>query len=271
MLHLSTIALPGPSAIIPPSRMPRRTIFFAIFALAVSAGCVRLGFWQVSRLRERQARNAAVLARLQQPPRVVTELSGDTAVRFRRAWAEGRYDFANELVLATRPRRGSPGIHILTPLLLGSGDTAVLVNRGWVYSPDGLHVDLQPWREPEMARVEGFVEEYSAAPGDVGIPSFNLAVRRLNLDSISERVPHPLLSVVLVQQLDSGVAAAAARQTPVRAEPPPLSEGSHRAYAVQWFGFALVGIAGTAVVMVRDRQRRHAGGGAGRPVSRGAG
>jgi surfeit locus 1 family protein len=244
--------------------VPRRTILFAVFALLVSAGCVRLGFWQISRLRERQARNAAVLARLQQPARPVTALAGDTAVRFRRAWAEGRYDFANELVLATRSRMGSPGVHILTPLLLG-GDTAVLVNRGWIYSADGLHVDLAPWREPEMARVEGFIEEYSAVPGNVGIASFPLALRRLNLDSIRARVSHPLLPVVLVQQVDSGVAAAAARKIPVRAEPPPLSEGSHRAYAVQWFGFALVGIAGTAVVVFRERQRQRAGEGSERP------
>jgi surfeit locus 1 family protein len=246
--------------------VPRRTLVFAIFALLVSAGCVRLGFWQISRLRERQIRNTAVLARLEQPARPVTALVSDTGVRFRRAWAEGRYDFANQLVLAMRPRMGSPGIHILTPLVLG-GDTAVLVNRGWIYSADGLRVDLTPWREPEMARAEGFVEEFSAVPGDVGIASVPLAVRRLNLDSIRTRLPYELLPVVLVQQVDSGVAAAAARNLPVRAEPPPLSEGSHRAYAVQWFGFALVGIAGTVVVVLRDRQRQRARVGAGRSVS----
>lgn len=243
--------------------MARRTFFFAIFAIAVSLGCVRLGFWQVSRLRERQARNASIVNRLEHPPLPVTELAGDTGVRFRRAWAEGRYDFSHELVLASRSRLGSPGVHILTPLRLAGTDSAVLVNRGWVYSPDGMRVDLDPWREPEAARVEGFVEEYFHEPAPVSTPSFDQAVRRLNLDSIRVRIPYPLYPVVLVQQLDSGVAAAAASGTPVRAEPPPLSEGSHRAYAVQWFGFALVGLAGTAMVVLRDRQRTREGEGRG--------
>lgn len=244
--------------------MAKRTLLFAVFAIAVSFGCVRLGFWQISRLRERQARNAAVVERLQHPPVHVTRLAGDTGVRFRRAWAEGRYDFAHELVLASRSRLGSPGVNILTPLRLEGSDSAVLVNRGWVYSPDGMRVDLEPWREPEVARVDGFVEEYFREPAPVSTPSFDRAVRRLNLDSIRARLPYPLLAVVLVQQQDSGVAAAAASGTPVRAEPPPLSEGSHRAYAVQWFGFALVGLAGTAMVVLRDRQRGGAGPGRGR-------
>ncbi|HSA57815.1 MAG TPA: SURF1 family protein [Gemmatimonadaceae bacterium] len=244
--------------------MARRTLFFAVFAIAVSLGCVRLGFWQVSRLRERQARNAAVVERLRFPPAPVTALPADTGVRFRRSWAEGRYDFAHELVLAGRSRLGSPGVHILTPLRLTGSDTAVLVNRGWVYSADGVRVDLVRWREPEQAHVEGFVEEFSREPAPVRTPSFERAVRRLNLDSIRARVPYPIHAVVLVQQRDSGVAAAAASGTPVRAEPPPLGEGSHRAYAVQWFGFALVGLVGTAMVVLRDRQR-------GRGRSRGEG
>ena len=37
-----------------------------LLCLLVAAGCVRLGVWQVSRLKERRARNAALAARLSQ-------------------------------------------------------------------------------------------------------------------------------------------------------------------------------------------------------------
>lgn len=238
-------------------RIRRGTLFFAVFAIAVSLGCVRLGFWQISRLRERQARNALILSRLQQPPVPVTAFAGDTGIRFRRAWAAGRYDFANEVVLATRSRSGSPGVHIITPLVLG-GDTAVLVNRGWVYSPDGMHVDLARWREADTAMVEGFVEEYAApTPGPVTTPSVANAYRRLDLDSLRARLPYTLVPAVLVQQRDSALAAAG--KVPARVDPPPLSEGPHRAYAVQWFAFALVGVAGTGVVVARDLRHRRQG------------
>jgi cytochrome oxidase assembly protein ShyY1 len=61
---------------------------------------------------------------------------------------------------------------------------------------------------------------------------------------------------VLVQRLDSGEFVAVDRGTPVRADPPPLGEGSHRAYAIQWFAFAFVGIVGTFLVLNRDRSNR---------------
>jgi surfeit locus 1 family protein len=233
--------------------MRRGTIFFAIFAIAVSLGCVRLGFWQISRLRERQARNELVFSRLEAPPVPVHALIGDTANRFRRATAEGRYDFDHELIYALRPREGSPGVNILTPLLIAP-DTALLVNRGWVYSPNGMTVDLSRWREPDTARVEGFVERFVVADVPVSTLSATRAVRRLDLDSIQARIPYRLLPLIVVQQ--KAAPPAAAEDTPVRVAPPPLSEGSHRAYAIQWFGFALVGIVGT--ILVAERDRRHA-------------
>lgn len=233
--------------------MRRGTIFFAIFAIAVSLGCARLGFWQISRLRQRQARNELVLGRLEAAPVPARALVGDTGNRFRRTTAEGRYDFDHEMVYALRPRDGSPGVNILTPLLI-SPDTALLVNRGWVYSPDGMTVDLSRWREADTAKVEGFIERFVVTDVPVSTPSAARAVRRLDLDSIQARLPYRLLPLIVVQQ--TSAPPAFVDQTPVRVAPPPLSEGSHRAYAIQWFGFALVGIVGT--ILVAERDRRHA-------------
>jgi surfeit locus 1 family protein len=119
-----------------------------------------------------------------------------------------------------------------------------------------MRVDLALFREDSIAVIDGFVEEYSVAQGPVSTPSVVRAVRRLDRDSVAARVPYPLAAVVLVQQLDSGEAVAVDRGTPVRVEPPPLDEGPHRAYAIQWFAFALVGVVGTLLVLQRDRTRR---------------
>jgi surfeit locus 1 family protein len=232
----------------------RRIFFFVLFALAVSLGCLRLGFWQISRLRERQARNAMVLGRLREPAVPVQALLSDTGARFRHATASGRYDFDHELIYAIRPRDGAPGVNILTPLRTGRGDTAVLVNRGWVYSPDGMSLDLNRWREVDSANVDGFVEVFVPAEIAVTTSSTPRAVRRLDADSIRARIPYPLLPLLLVQQQGQGTEARAG--LPVRVEPPPLSEGPHRSYAIQWFGFALTGIVGTVLVAARDRRRK---------------
>lgn len=235
-------------------RRGRATLFFALFALAISAGCIRLGFWQVSRWREHLAVNAQVIGRLDAAAVPIASIAPDTGVRFRRAFAEGRYDFEREIVHTTRPRNGAPGVHILTPLRWG--DSAVLVNRGWVYAPDGMRIDHALWREDSVARVEGFVEVYAPTiAGPVSTPSVERGVRALAFDSISALLPYGLLSVLIVQRVDSGEAAALSAGTPVRVDPPPLSQGPHRAYAVQWFAFALVGIVGTGLVLARDRRR----------------
>jgi surfeit locus 1 family protein len=234
----------------------RGTLAFAAFAMVVSLGCIRLGFWQLERLDERRTANAQVIARLGEAAVPLERLPRNSAVRFRRATATGTYDFANEFVVTSRGRHGSPGVHIITPLRTGAGDTAVLVNRGWAYAPDGMRVDLALFREDSIAVVDGFAEEFSVSQGPVSTPSVVRAVRRLDRDSIAARVPYPLAPVVLVQQMDSGEATAVDRGTPVRVEPPPLDEGPHRAYAIQWFAFALVGIVGTLLVLQRDRTRR---------------
>lgn len=236
--------------------MSRATIAFIVFALAVSLGCIRLGFWQLERHNERKAVNAQVTARLVESPIPLTSIQRDSLVRFKRVRATGRYDYANEMVLTSRGRHGAPGVHVITPLQPETGDSAVLVNRGWAYAPDGMKVDLSLFREDSsVVVVDGFLEEFSINPGPVSTPSVANGIRRLNYDSIGARLPYPLGHIVIVQRLDSGEAVAVDQGHPVRADPPPLDAGPHRAYAIQWFGFALVGIIGTLLVVQRDRRR----------------
>src|SRR5215203_2436541 len=130
--------------------MPRRLIAFVIVALALAALFVRLGIWQLDRRAERRAYNARIVERLRAAPAPFAEVAraGDAA-RYHRVTITGTPDYAQERVLGARTNGGSPGVHLLTPLRVAGSDTAVLVNRGWVYSPDGANVDATRWREGE--------------------------------------------------------------------------------------------------------------------------
>jgi surfeit locus 1 family protein len=226
--------------------LSRRTISFVVFAFAVAAGCVRLGFWQLDRLHQRRERNAEISQRLALPPAPAREiLRGSGNLGFRRASATGTYDYEHEVVLALRTHEGSPGVNILTPLRLPGSDTALLVNRGWVYSPDGLNVDPTRWRERSDAAIEGYLQSYSSGePGPARASLKTGAVRRLEHDSLATNLPYPLAPYYFVVQQP----AVRADSTPVRLTIPPLDEGPHLGYAIQWFSFALIAVVGAGFV-----------------------
>jgi surfeit locus 1 family protein len=225
-------------------------MLFCAFALVAAALFLRLGFWQVSRLHERLARNAAVAAQQRDTPIAFSALPRDTAAaHYRPTSVVGRYDYEHELVLSGRTHNGSPGVELLTPVRIAGNDTAVLVNRGWVYSPDGGTVDLARWHEADSAAVHGYVELYSADAGATVAASGPRIVRRVSRAEIAAKVPYPVAPFYLV-----AVSAATSTVHPVRRVVPPLDEGSHRSYAIQWFSFAAIALGGAAAVVLRERQ-----------------
>lgn len=232
--------------------MPRRTLAFVIFALVLAAGCVRLGFWQLSRLGERRAINARIAATLAAEPAVgMAAIRDPVTARYRRVRLTGRYDYARELVLTSRGRSGAPGVHVLTPLVVSDGPP-VLVNRGWAYAADGMTVDLARWREGDSATVEGYVEEFVVADAMISTPSQPRGIRRLDRDSIEARLGEPVAPFLVV---DGHVAAAGDSLAQlIRLDLPTLSEGSHRSYAIQWFAFALIAVVGAGAVVQRTRR-----------------
>jgi surfeit locus 1 family protein len=231
--------------------MPRRTLAFIIFALAMAAGCVRLGIWQLSRLSERRARNAIIGQRLDAPPAPWDSATRDSAAaRYRRVQLTGRYDYAKELVMTSRSRNGAPGVYVITPLIVDSG-LPVLVNRGWAYAADGMSIDLAKWKEGDTATVDGFLDDFVPAAGVVATPSQPRGVRHLVRDSLEARLGERVARFLVVQRLGSDQSDSL--QHLVRVAPPALDDGPHRSYAVQWFAFALIAIVGTTVVARRGR------------------
>jgi len=229
--------------------MSRRSIVFCTFAVLAAALFVRLGFWQLARLHAKVRRNVSIAAQQSAAPVEFASLPRDTALaHYRRAIASGRFDFDRELVLSARTHEGSPGVDLVTPLRLAGSDTAVLVDRGWVYSPDGASVDRARWREPDAATVTGYVEQYAPDAGTTAARADPRVVRRISRLEATSRISYPLAPYYLVQTGDT------ASSHPVRREMPALDEGPHRGYAIQWFAFAVIALAGATVVAVRERR-----------------
>ena len=250
-----------------------RIVLLATFAIIIATVCVRLGFWQLDRLEERRAENARVAAGLAGAPIAIGTVSVDSSQsRAQRVEVRGTYDFAHEVTLINRSRDGAPGVHILTPLRVPGRDTAVMVNRGWVYSPDGATIDVTRWREPVDARGTAYVSWLGTAStvgdsaGRVATDSGARRVTRLQHATVARLVPYPIAPYQLILIEDAAMDAAGGAgygggspapfgtavvdsTRPVRIPLPALDEGPHKSYALQWFAFAAIAIVGTAAVV----------------------
>jgi surfeit locus 1 family protein len=230
--------------------MSRRSIAFSLLALVAAAVFLRLGVWQLARLHEKVRRNASIAAQQLQPAARLASVPRDTAgAHYRKVTVSGRFDYDQEVVLGARTHQGSPGADLVTPLVLAGSDTAILVNRGWVYSPDGVTVDRQRWRERDTATITGYVEVYAPDAGVTKVTREPRMVRQLSREELHSRVKSPLAPYYLVATGDS-----ADGPHPARLELPPLDEGPHRSYAMQWFAFAALALAGAGLVIARERR-----------------
>ena len=228
-------------------------MMFCVVAVIAAAVFARLGIWQVARLHEKVRRNQAIAQQQRSAPVALDALSRDTnAAHYRTATVSGRFDYDHELVRSGRTHQGSPGVDLLTPVLRPGSDTAVLVNRGWVYSPDGGRVDRARWREADTGTVVGYVELYSADAGTTTSAADPRIVRRVSRAEIASKIPYPVAPYYLVATGDTADGAH-----PARNEIPALDDGPHRSYAIQWFAFAAIALAGATMVVLRERDGKH--------------
>jgi surfeit locus 1 family protein len=236
---------------------------------------VNLGFWQLGRLDERRSFNAEVAARAEAEAVPIGELVDPAQgvevgaeVRYRRATAEGTYDPEQQVLIRSRSLDERPGYWLVTPLLLDDG-SALAVNRGFVPFTAEPSVAFAA-APPPTGRVEvtGLVlaseQRQGIGPADT-TEGYLEALVRVDLERLEQQVEGAdLLPVYL--QLEEQTPAPDGR-LPVLLPPPEQSEGSHLAYAGQWFLFAAVGAIGWPVLLrktaqeeARDRRRGTSGG-----------
>jgi surfeit locus 1 family protein len=223
---------------------------FVTLAILAAALFVRLGIWQLHRLDERRARNRLIAAQLEAAPVDVQALPKDTALaHYRRVRVSGERDYDHELVYAARTHDGAPGVDLLTPVRIAGSDTAILVNRGWVYAADGATVDLPNLRDLDST-FEGYVEEFPPGPG-AAFSTNPRTIARLSHDIAAKALPYPIAPFYVV--LGAGRVAitdpASKTRQPTRIGAPDFDEGPHKSYAFQWFSFAVIALVGAGAVV----------------------
>jgi surfeit locus 1 family protein len=208
------------------------SFFKSIVALGLVFLCLVAADWQYTRGVDRQARNNIIEERIARSP---IELSSRDAVLDNNEWqsitTSGRFDSTQQILLRNRYWEGKYGYEVLTLFTNTSGEK-FWVDRGWVKA--GATATTPP--------------EVTAVPtGDVSITG------RFRLDSSLPRgsffalpaTGEGLVSELNAQsQLDTEkfyidlLSGSEASLTPAApAQLPPLSDGPHKAYALQWLFF----------------------------------
>jgi surfeit locus 1 family protein len=217
--------------------------------LLIAAGFARLGVWQLDRLRERRAANLLVAAARAAPPTTLPPIPTDLVpLAEHRVVARGHYDHSHEIVLRGDVFQGVPGVRLVTPLLLGDGGPALLVDRGFLPAPDAVTVELRGSEEPGEQKVRGIVLPVPTGPGEPVERAGRTTWRRLALAELRQRLPYAVLPIYLKQSPDSTLP-----KFPRREASAPIDDGPHLSYAVQWFLFAGMAVAFALLVVGRRR------------------
>lgn len=196
-----------------------------------------LGFWQLSRAAQKQARQTAMEAQGNKPSLTTASLlaaSDPMALLHQRARLRGSWAPAKTMVfLENRPMAGRVGFVVVMPFILEGAQGAVVVQRGWV--PRGMddrtHV-------PEVDTAAGTVEiegRMALPPSDLyalGAPTAGAIRQNLALPQFQAETGLQLLPITLQQTGASPEGLL--RDWPVV----NLGVEKNYGYAAQWFGMA---------------------------------
>ncbi|MEN8238539.1 MAG: SURF1 family protein [Actinomycetota bacterium] len=240
-----------------------RWILAIVVGIFFAAVFVRLGFWQLSRLEERRAYNETVVARIDSEPRPLEGLVGQFGTDpddliDRTAVVTGRYINGDEFYSVGRNYDGLTGTLVMTPLELDDGSILIVV-RGLVPvgtpGPPAVGYETPLGIVTLTGRLDDGEEplRIGEPPPDDGVLT---ELSRIDLAYIDTWLNGDVLPIDLVLE-DQVPANAGESPIPVPAE--ELNEGSHLGYAVQWFAFGVIAVAGTIALVRRAGSERLSG------------
>ena len=204
----------------------------AAFALLLPL-LLSLGYWQLGRADEKQARLAASQKLQAQAP---VALNAGHLATYTPVVLSGRFDRQRHFLLDNKVLEGRVGFDVVTPFYDDSG-RVVLVNRGWVAGfPNRSQL-------PQLVTPAARVVIHGRIARNIDKP-FLLAKQQPNnrWPGVYQALDLELMAQALGQhpgdyfvRLNSGAAGAYR----VYYQPVTVSPARHTAYAVQWFALAV--------------------------------
>ena len=234
-------------------RLWLRWALLIVFVAVLGVAFISLGNWQLDRLAQRKERNATTIANEQNPIQPYDQVFAHPitdADQWQRVEARGTFDADHQYVVRYRSNGGTDGYEVVTPLRTATG--VVLVDRGFIPLERGTRIpSVAPAPPPGEVTVVGHVRRNERGRRAATTPVGN-QMRLINSNAIATTLPYGITSgyigLLTVQPEQQG------GFQPIRL--PDLSEGPHFWYAVQWFLFTAIGVAGIVVFIRGDLRAR---------------
>ncbi|WP_153504925.1 SURF1 family cytochrome oxidase biogenesis protein [Cumulibacter manganitolerans] len=238
-----------------------RWIAGLLVTLLLAATMVRLGFWQLDRLHQKQAINAAVATAQHATPVPAGSLlppSPDkapaTSAEWTRVSVTGSYLSDRVVLIRQRTFEGGVGFEVIVPLK-GDDGVTYLIDRGYILAGKTA-TDVPPLpRTPEgTVTITGYVKStYRATSAATRVEQVGgyRSVRALSTQVLSRELGVPLAGGYVqaaAEKPASGAAIEAISRIPV----PEPDEGPHLSYAVQWWLFSLLTLFGFGYLARRE-------------------
>lgn len=237
----------------------RKWLPITLIVLIAAIGCVRLGFWQLDRLHQRQIFNAHVRAMQALQPLILPAQGELTNMEYRQVNVSGVYDFENQIGIRNQYLNNVSGYDLLTPLRLGDG-SVILIDRGWIPATgNSSPSDWGKYDKPGEVTLLGVIRlsQTTSVLDGMSDPTLVPGQKRLdfwvfiNLDGIRAQMPYPILPVYIQLNADPGNVKPPIPSQPVL----DLSDGPHQSYAIQWFSFASVLFIGYPIYISRQERQ----------------
>lgn len=212
--------------------------------LVMFIGLLSLGVWQIHRADEKQAYlDLQAQRRDQSVDLMVSDISEDIkALRYKKTTITGSYDTTKQFLLDNQIEAGKVGYFVFTPFKLTGTNKAILVNRGWVplieprttlpnvaFAPSPANVSITGSLNafPSVGiRLKGATQATQTEPSVVEVLDDRVLSSTLGYDLLAFQV-----------ELNPEEPNGYVRNWHITTLIPPEK---HLAYALQWFGLALV-------------------------------
>ena len=208
------------------------SFFKTVIALALVLLCIVAADWQYTRGVDRHDRNNVIEERIARAP---IDLSARDSVLANNEWqsvtTNGRFDSSQQILLRNRYSEGKYGYEVLTLFTSNSGEK-FWVDRGWVKAGETATTPPEVTAVPDsQVNITGRLRLDSSLPRGsfFALPASGEGlVSELNAQS---QLDTEKFYIDLLRGSDPSLTPAAPAQLP------PLSDGPHKAYALQWLFF----------------------------------